>query len=388
MTKIRPTPYTKDTDFVVWSVQKNLPNGSKKMSNNGQTIRDQIGDNDVTMMRSYLEVDVAEWFSRNEIPFAYEAFTIPSVVGPGKDTWDNVVDAIQKVGEGGRESIELPDGTEFDTADILAMWNEIYDKHALQDEAVSVPVMQSLSKFSKRIMLPDFALYKDTELTQANEGFEWGDYDYIVEVSGLYGVGLTDEADESEWWDWYRVSGVAFKEFMYRLLGLWDSVRWVIPNQGSHDSTSRGIPSAMRNDEHYVIMDTTQSGIELQGLATSIGIDAEALDGGLSPAITPTKYKRPLTSSGEYERNQITPVKYSYDGINPDNIADNKNAVLLENDVILFHGDIGEVYITEEDVRVRESQWRGGNMLLLREYVLSSLSELEDDGIVEGLQEA
>ena len=356
------------------------------MSGSEGSIRDRISQNDVTIMRSYLEVDVAEWLSRNEIPFAYEPFVIPSVVGPDQDRWSDVVDAIQKVGAGERDSIEMPNGEIMDAFDILSLWNDIYSKHQLAQEQITIEPNPALERFSKKMVLPDFAIYRDFEGKQADDDFEWGEYDYLIEVSGLYGVGIPGESDDDEWWDWYRVSGVAFKEFVYRLLGLWDRVRWVIPNQGSHDSTSTGLPGALRNDNHYVIMDTTQFGIELKGLAQEIGIVADALESGLSPEITPTKYNRPLQGSDSMPRNQITPEEYTFSGTDTSVIQDNSNAVLLEDGIVLYHGELGEVYIFDDGtVRVRESQWRGSNMIMVREFVLDSLSKLSDDGIVEGL---
>lgn len=354
----------------------------------GSSIRDMVRDNDVTMMRSYLEVDVAEWFSRNQVHFGYEAFVIPSVVGPGKDRWDRTVEAIRSIGEGERDEIEMPDGSTRDAFGILNLWNEIYDKHRLQDEQVSIPPRQSLAGFDKKLMLPDFAIYKDSEKKTAEGDFKWSEFDYIVEVSGLYGVGLPEEADESEWWDWYRVSAVAYKEFMYRLLGLWDRVRWVIPNQPYIEGVSDGIPTPLRNDNHYIVMNTTQSGLGLTRLAGEIGVTAQDPDAGLSPAITPTKYKRPVTSSGNYQRGQITPIEYEFDGVDPNNLSSNENAVQVERDFILYHGDMGEVYVNDDTVHIREAQWRQVNMIMLREYVLNTLVELSDDNIIEGLRES
>jgi hypothetical protein len=353
------------------------------MSKREQTVRDMVKANDVTMMRSYLEVDVAEWFSENQIPFAYEAFVIPSVVGPGKEQWEDTVEAIQSVGRGERDQVQLPDGSTMDAFDILTMWNDIYEKHKLADENVVIDPNPALAGFDKQLMMPDFAIYKDADITNADEDFDWSEFDYLVEVSGLYGVGLPEESDDSDWWDWYRLSAVAFKEFMYKMLGLWERTLWVIPNQGSQGGSGNAIPPSLRNDDHYIIMDTTQLGIQLQTLGERLGITEVKEGPGLSPGIQPTKYKRPMTSSGEYERGQITPVMYEHSGIDPSAIDNNKNATIAGQDFILYHGNLGEVYIDDEQVMVRESQWRGMNMILLREYVLDALVRLEDDGIVE-----
>lgn len=356
------------------------------MSKRNKEIRDNIAENDVTVMRSYLEVDVAEWLSENEIPFAYEGFVIPSVVGPGMDRWSEMVEAIQSIGEGERGEVRLPNGDTKDAFEILSMWNEIYEKHGLMNETISIPPRESLANFGKRMLLPDFALYLDADTTRGGEDFDWGDYDYIIEVSGLYGVGLPDEAEEDEWWDWYRVSAVAFKELAYNLLGLWDKVYWVIPNQPYIEGVSDGIPKSLRTDSKFTIMNTTQSGVELNDLAAEIGITAEKSDSGLSPAITPTEYKRPNDTTTEYTRGRVTPVQYEFDGYNRDNVVGDQDTVIADDGFIIYFGELGEVYIQDDRVHVRESQWRGQNMILLREYILNSLSELQDKDIIEGLR--
>lgn len=357
------------------------------MSNDRQ-IRDKIAQSDVTVMRSYLEADVAEWFSDNEIPFAYEGFVIPSVVGPGKDRWDRTVEAIRNVGNGERDSVTLPNGDEMDAFDILSMWNDIYEKHRLAEEIVTIDPNPALAGFDKSMLLPDFALYPNAGVKTAGEDFNWGDYEYIIEVSGLYGVGLPEESEDSEWWDWYRVSAVAFKELAYKLLGMWDKVYWVIPNQPYIEGVTDGIPRALREDEHYAIMNTTQAGIELNQLEDALGLTLQDGNKGLSPVIQPTEYKRPIDSTGEFERGSITPVKYKFDSTNLSNIDKNKDAVALEDGYVVYHGSMGEVYLHEGHAHVREQQWRGTNMMLLREYALDALSQLEADGIVEGLGRA
>lgn len=348
-------------------------------------IRDRIAENDLTVMRSYLEVDFADWLSENEVPFGYEAFVIPSVVGPGKEKWDHMAETIRKIGSGERETIKLPTGEVMDTADILYLWNDIYEKHKLAEETITVDPNPALAGFQKRMLLPDFAIYNDADTKTAGEGFDWTDYDYIVEVSGLYGVGLPEESDDDDWWQWYRVSAVAFKELAYRLLGLWDKVYFVLPNQAYVEGVTEGLPRQIREDDHYFVMNTTQLGLELGELADRIGVTDKAIDRGLSPTIQPTKYMRPLDTTTQFEMGSITPVEYTFTGVNIDRVPINQDAVLVEDGIVVFHGEMGEVYIDGTDVRVRESQWRNMNMILLREYVLQCLNELSEDGIVEGL---
>lgn len=358
------------------------------MSNNRE-IRDKIAQNDVTVMRSYLEVDFAEWLSDNEIPFGYEAFTIPSIYGPSKSEWDMMVEGIKAVGRDDFDEYDrVTEGTRWEDkrpAEILSIWTDIYDKHRLQDETITVPVKESLEGFDKKLMLPDFSIYKDAGIKTAGEGFDWGSFDALVEVSGLWGVGLPEESSKSDWWKWYRVSAVAFKELAYRLLGLWDKVYWVLPNQGYDETTGDGIPRPIREDDHYILMNTTQTDLKLDELEDKLGVTAGSINAGLSPPIRPAKYHRPSQSPSDYEVGDISQQKFSFDSINMDNINRNERAVRLEDDWLVYHGDLGEVYIHSAHAHVRESMWRKFNMILLREYVLDTLRELGDSGIVQGL---
>lgn len=395
------------------------------------SIRDRIAQNDVTVARSYLEVDVMEWFAKNEIPFAYEAFVIPSVVGPSQNTWDGMSEAIRALGNGDEQEYEsISNGTpleDLSAFEALNMWNEIYDKHNLAGEQIFIPVRESLSEFRKTMILPDFALYLDAGIKNAPEGFDYGSYDYIVEVSGLWGVGLPGEATEEDWWDWYRVSAVAFKEYIYKLVGLWDNVFWVIPNQPFIEGISDGIPNELRDDDHYVIINTTSAGVELDKLEDAIGITASEIDNGLSPDIQLETYLRildrsdfrrvdpddlPVQASRDLERlideydgfptvdqvpnddlpqslsdliGSFQPVRWEYNNIIMENIDNNESAVVISEDYIVFHGDLGEVYISDDTVHVRESQWRVNSMIIIREYVADVISQLEDSGIVDGV---
>lgn len=374
-----------------------------------QTIRDRVAQNDVTMARSYLEVDVMEWLSENRIPFGYEPFTIPSVVGPNNYMWDGVVEGVRAIGNRNFDRFDdvksrlshdvrltTGDSVSFDSmraGEVMAMWEDIYDKHRLQSENVVVEVRRSLSGFDKKLMLPDFVLYYSNvngveevrDGVVAEDGFDWSDWDSIVEVSGLWGVGLPGEAGESDWWSWYRVSAVAFKELAYRLLGLWDDVYWVIPNQTYIEGVSDGIPRGIREDEHYIIINTTASDLQLGELASRAGFSAEVTRSGLSPQIELIEYER--VPAGDMPAG-LEPVEWTFDGIDMANVDQNKNAVIVGEDYVVFHGDLGEVYVTNEGVHVRETQWRTTNMVLLREYVVDVMSQLAEDGIVVGLRRA
>lgn len=356
-------------------------------TNNTSGIRDKVAQNDVTMGRSYLEVDVMEWFSENEIPFAYEPFVIPSVVGPSNNMWDKMTSAIRALGNGNEQAYEdRTDGTPFEDVsafEALNMWNEIYDKHDLAGEQVVIPVRESLSRFRKKLILPDFTIYKDVDFKTAPENFDYSDYDYIVEVSGLWGVGLPGESTEEDWWEWYRVSAVAFKEFIYKMLGLWDQVYWVVPNQAYIEGVTDGLPKELRDDPHYVILNTTQSNIQMDRLEDALGVTADTMDGGLSPIIELANYDRPGTQELP---SSFSLTRWEFDGINLENVDAHEKATIVEDDYVVFHGELGEVYISRNGVQVSEIQWRQTNMILLREYIVDVMSKLDDVGVVDGLR--
>jgi hypothetical protein len=375
------------------------------MSQRDTEVRERIQANDVTIFRSYLEVDVADWFSANEIPYAYEQFTIPSVAGPSKDRWDNMVESVRARGNLERVGFESVDGRvwsnrdgeyiekdEWSSEDILETWTSIFQKHRLGQEDIEIPPLDAMAGFSKTLILPDFSLYLDSQGLVSRQGgviasedFDWTQWDYIVEVSGLWGVGLPGEPTEEDWWDWYRVSAVAFKEFAYKLLGLWDRVVWVIPNQPFIEGVSDGIPNSLRNDDNYVVMKTTSSEVKLQKLSDRTGLSTGTIETGMSPAITPTEYKRPDANQLPEE---IQPVEYTFDGINFDNVGNDERAVPLEDDWLVYHGELGEVFINGDTAHVKESQWRGQNMILVREYVLETLNRLSVRDILEGFRQA
>lgn len=352
-------------------------------------VRDRVAQNDVTMMRSYLEVDFANWFSENQIPYGYEAFTIPSVVGPNKDTWDRMVDAIRAIGDGNEDMYNsLTEDTpwsDMSAFEVRTTWGNIYDKHRLGAEDVFVPSQEALANFDKRLIMPDFSLYMDADTKIAGGGFDWSDWDYIVEVSGLWGVGLPGESTEEDWWEWYRVSAVAFKEFVYKLLGIWESVIYAVPNQPFIEGVSSGMPNGLRDDDNYVIFNTTTATPDLGGLYDAIGLsgsDVSDFETRLSPDIKPVRQERDL------DNERVNSVEHSYNSLDLSRADQNENAVVVSDGWLVYHGELGEVYLSGGSVHVRESQWRNTNMIMLREYISDVLSILTEDGIVRGFAEA
>ena len=205
---------------------------------------DEPGQREVVEMRSDIEVDVAEWLSENEIPFGYEPFQIPSpfdTVDGGATTLEDIIN------ETGRD-------------EVLAMWRRIYNKHNLDDEG-DVGVEEGLERFERQFIVPDFALYADTELQQRGSDWEgWTEWTHIVEVAGAYGIGMIDD-----WTDWYRVSGVAYKELALKVMGLWEDSYFITPD-------SEAMSDEVRNDRHYIIINPSQLDAGLDGVAGRLGL--------------------------------------------------------------------------------------------------------------------
>lgn len=185
---------------------------------------------EVVEMKSSLEVETAEWFSENQIPFGYETFVIPSPFDRRDDTIDSLTDVVENSA-----------GKELDN-----MWTRIYNKHELNSQG-DVGIKEGLRWFDRQFIEPDFMLYPNAEKGEKEpEWMGWDDWEYIIEVGGAYGAGIINS-----WRDWYRVSGAAYKELALKLLGLWEETYFVIPD-------SESIPEGVYNDDHYVVTNPTQ----------------------------------------------------------------------------------------------------------------------------------
>ena len=226
-----------------------MPTGSalEYMLNTGITTLSDTGDAtnvDVVEMKSGLEVDSAEWFSDNQIPFGYETFVIPSPFDRRDDTIDSLTDVVFPGASG----------------DIDNMWRRIYDKHNL-DEYGDVGVEEGLEIFDRQFIEPDFMSYPGVEKGEKPPDWEgWDDWQYIVEIAGAYGVGIIQD-----WKDWYRVSGVAYKELALKALRLWDESYFVVPD-------SESVPEGVRNDDSYVVVNPTQMDAGLDRLGERLDL--------------------------------------------------------------------------------------------------------------------
>jgi len=202
------------------------------------------GQREVVTMRSDLEVDTAEWLSENETPFGYEPFQIPSPF----DTVDGAATTLEDmIDETGRD-------------EVLATWRRIYNKHNLDDEG-DVGIEEGLDRFDRQFLVPDFALYNNADMEQKDRDWNgWTEWTHILEVAGAYGVGIIDD-----WKDWYRVSGVAYKELALKVMGLWEDSYFVVPDGDS-------VSEEVRNDRHYIVINPSQLDAGLDGVERRLGI--------------------------------------------------------------------------------------------------------------------
>jgi len=202
------------------------------------------GQTDVTEMRSGLEVQVAEHFSENEVPFAYEPFKIPSSFGGRTDS----------IGSGDSLVDSLRDDTTSET------WARIYRKHNLASAGPS-DSEQVLESISRQEIVPDFALYPGTDPSPKDVDWAgWTNYSHIVEVAGPYGA-----PPPQGFQSWYRFRGVAEKELVYKLLGLWDKTYFVVTDD-------EDIPDDVRNDPHYLVVNPTARDAGVNGLLSFLGL--------------------------------------------------------------------------------------------------------------------
>jgi hypothetical protein len=360
-----------------------------------------MGSEEAEVFDSYLEVDIATWLSENEVPYAHEPFTVPSMYSSGRDLYDMVISMVRQNGrgnvsqyrniqedinEGGldvRTNIQDEDGndvmlSELSPFEMRDEWNAIYDKHRLSEEQISPEVVDSLSRFSKQYILPDLVLYRNSDnKTVSQEWDGWDEWTEIVEVGGLWSVGIPEDADDEEWWTWYRVNSVAFKEFIYKLLGLWDDTYFLIPLETPIEGVSQGTPNAILRDDNYITFTSTQAEIDLGDFADELGLFGETVSSALSPPIQGVRYNRDLIDE------EISKDLVSYSGIDMSRVRTYDRTYKASDEFVVYAGELGELYLDGENAYVKESQFKHDSVVMVREYVADSLIKLYDEDVLE-----
>ena len=198
-------------------------------SENRADLDDEPDQRDVTTMRSSLEVDLAEYLSQEQIPFAHEPFAIPSPFAGIEDV-SSAQELIEQSGDD----------------EVRNTWRRIHNKHEL-GQLEDMPPQETLELVNTEFIVPDFTTYPGTAMQQRDENWVgWQDYANIIEVSGAYGT-----PPPTDFQSWYRFNSVASKELVFKLLGVWDKVLFVLVDD-------ENIPQQVRNDSHYVIINPSQ----------------------------------------------------------------------------------------------------------------------------------
>lgn len=102
----------------------------------------------------------------------------------------------------------------------------------------------------------------------------------------------------------------------------------------------------------------------------------------LSPNITPTKYSRPSDETNV----PITIKEYRFADIDVDSARGSDRVVVIDEYMLVFYHDMGEVYVGRGHAHVGGAFYDSNKILFAREMVLDSLSYLDDEGVVEGLE--
>lgn len=101
-----------------------------------------------------------------------------------------------------------------------------------------------------------------------------------------------------------------------------------------------------------------------------------------SPPITPTIYDRGREQYGS----EIRKVEYGDWTIIPSEIADAYNVTPYANDMIVYHGDVGEVYIADEHAHVADSMYRSHPVIFIQEFVATAVMHCKRQGVIGGLK--
>lgn len=102
--------------------------------------------------------------------------------------------------------------------------------------------------------------------------------------------------------------------------------------------------------------------------------------GNISPPIEVVEYSRDEGSTTEPDVAEIT-----FDGVNRNNLSENPRTFATEDGVVVYVGDLGDVYIDEDHVHVAEHLYHTNRLVMVREYVAEIILNLAEDGIVEGI---
>lgn len=99
----------------------------------------------------------------------------------------------------------------------------------------------------------------------------------------------------------------------------------------------------------------------------------------LSPAITPTVYRRP----SDKESSPVSKEVYRLVSVDEGSADEMPETTITEEGIVVYHGELGEVIITNCRFHVNESVYRTTKMVFVREYVADVMEMMAEKGAIE-----
>lgn len=101
-----------------------------------------------------------------------------------------------------------------------------------------------------------------------------------------------------------------------------------------------------------------------------------------SPPVTPTVYDRGEEQYGE----EVRQMEYGGWTLLMSNVDDAHDVVEFGDGMVMYRGDIGEVFIGEDHAHVADSMYRSHPLVFIREYVAEAVLDCKRKGVIDGLR--
>lgn len=101
----------------------------------------------------------------------------------------------------------------------------------------------------------------------------------------------------------------------------------------------------------------------------------------LSPIIEPARLVREKDSS-----EIIRKERWEFDRLDRENIDENVRAEPIEDDWVVYYGQLDEVYFHDGHAHFKQVRYDQTKVAVMEEAVLDALSDMNSDGLVVGLR--
>lgn len=96
---------------------------------------------------------------------------------------------------------------------------------------------------------------------------------------------------------------------------------------------------------------------------------------------------QPILVEREEETGTISKrIQYTFTSLERDNIDRNPRSEPIEDDWVVYHGDMGDIFFHDGHAHVKHQRYEQTKMLVLQEAVMDALSDINSDGLVNGLK--